>query len=218
VHLITAGSLTETNQQVLYPLIHRLRALTPDTEVLVDLTALDHLEDAALDLLCWEVEHEDTTCSPHPVRFALAEPPPPDRPFLSPACRVHRTGSTAWTRPAVATTPATTIHRHNGAGRLPLVARSKLARGKTMTTPAARPGDRTTRRSPVRTAALLYGAVFLLVGAAGFIPGITTNYGLLIDKDSGANFVPLNTADDWLHLLLGLTMVGLSFLDRRTRT
>jgi hypothetical protein len=87
-----------------------------------------------------------------------------------------------------------------------------------MTTPAARPGDRTTRRSPVRTAALLYGAVFLLVGAAGFIPGLTTNYGLLIDKDLGANFVPLNTADDWLHLLLGLTMVGLSFLDRRTRT
>ncbi|WP_370658570.1 5-(carboxyamino)imidazole ribonucleotide mutase, partial [Kocuria sp. CCUG 69068] len=46
-----------------------------------------HAKGAALDLLCWEVEHEDTTCSAHPVRFALAEPPPPDRPFLSPACR-----------------------------------------------------------------------------------------------------------------------------------
>ena len=31
-----------------------------------------------------------------------------------------------------------------------------------MTTPAARPDRRTTHRSPVQTAALLYGAVFLL--------------------------------------------------------
>jgi hypothetical protein len=34
-------------------------------------------------------------------------------------------------------------------------------------------------------------------------------YGLLIDHDSGANFVPLNTADNWLHLLLALGMLGL---------
>lgn len=61
MHLITAGCLTETNQQILYPLIHRFRTLTPNTEVLVDLTAVDHLEDSALDLLCWEAEHEDTT-------------------------------------------------------------------------------------------------------------------------------------------------------------
>jgi hypothetical protein len=277
VRLVTTGCLTETNQQVLYPLIHRLRTLTPDTEVLIDLTAVDHLEDTALDLLCWEVEHEDTTCSTHPVRFALTEPPPPERPSLPPACPAHRTGSTAWTPPAVDSAPATTIHRHNGPERLPLYARSKLTKGKMMTTPSARSADRPTRRSPVRTAALLYGAVFLLVGAAGFIPGITSNYdtlqfaghhsqamlmgvfqvsivhnlvhllygvagialarsvsgarnylrwggavylllwlyGLLIDKESGANFVPVNTADDGLHLLLGVTMVGLSFLDRR---
>lgn len=31
-------------------------------------------------------------------------------------------------------------------------------------------------RSPVQTAAFLVGVVFLLVGIAGFIPGITTNY------------------------------------------
>lgn len=124
---------------------------------------------------------------------------------------------------------------------------------------------------------MIYGVVFLLVGVAGFIPGITTNYdtmqfaghhseamlmgifqvsilhnvvhllygvvgvavarsgiaakhfllwgglvylglwlyGLLIDKDSAANFVPLNTANDWLHLVLGVTMVALSFLPRR---
>lgn len=125
---------------------------------------------------------------------------------------------------------------------------------------------------------MVYGAVFLLVGLAGFIPGITTNYsamqfagheseamllgvfqvsmlhnivhlfygiagvamtwsragarnyllwgeviylvlwiyGLLIDQESEANFVPLNTADDWLHLFLGLTVVALSFLPRDT--
>ena len=141
------------------------------------------------------------------------------------------------------------------------------------------PTDRTTtRRSPVQIAALLYGAVFLLVGMAGFIPGLTTNYdqlmvaghhseamllgifqvswlhnivhllygvagvalarsaagarnyllwgglvylvlwiyGLLVGQESQANFVPLNTADNWLHLFLGVTMVGLSFL-RRSR-
>lgn len=132
------------------------------------------------------------------------------------------------------------------------------------------------RRSPVQLAALGFGIVFLLVGIAGFIPGITTNlgsmqlgghhseamllgifqvsvlhnivhllygvagialasraslarlylliggaiylvlwiYGLVIDKESMANFVPLNTADDWLHFVLGVSMVGLSFLPR----
>jgi hypothetical protein len=111
---------------------------------------------------------------------------------------------------------------------------------------------RTTQGSPVQVAATLVGAVFLLVGVLGFIPGITTNYdgleaaghrshaellgialartapsargflvgggviylvlwlyGLLIDKTSQANFVPLNTADDWLHFGLGLGMVAL---------
>lgn len=34
-------------------------------------------------------------------------------------------------------------------------------------------------RSPLQTVSFLYGIVFLLVGAAGFIPGITTNLGEL---------------------------------------
>jgi len=34
-------------------------------------------------------------------------------------------------------------------------------------------------------------------------------YGLVFSGDTGANFVPLNTADNWLHLLLGVGMVGL---------
>lgn len=132
------------------------------------------------------------------------------------------------------------------------------------------------RRSPVQLAALIVGVAFLLVGIAGFIPGITTGYdtmqvigheshamllgvfqvsilhnivhlvfgvlgvlmartapqarlfllvggivylvlwvyGLVIDHESAANFVPLNTADNWLHLALGVAMVGLSFLHR----
>lgn len=132
--------------------------------------------------------------------------------------------------------------------------------------------DRTAMtRTPLQTAAMWVGVVFLLVGVAGFIPGVTTNYGemefagpdsgamllgifqvsilhnivhllfgvwglaaarsfsgsriyligggliygllwiygLLIDKESGANFVPLNTADDWLHFILALGMIGL---------
>lgn len=137
------------------------------------------------------------------------------------------------------------------------------------------------RRSPVQIAALLFAIVFLLVGIAGFIPGITSDvdsmefagheseamllgifqvsilhnivhilyglaglalartarsakayllvggivylglwiYGLVIDKESAANFVPLNAADDWLHLGLGVAMVALSFLPgpRRVR-
>ena len=134
-------------------------------------------------------------------------------------------------------------------------------------------------RDLLRTAALVVGAVFLLVGVLGFVPGITSGYGdmnmaghqsgamllgifqvsvlhnvvhllfgvagialsrtasgarnyligggaiylvlwlygLVIDFDSAANFVPLNTADNWLHLFLGLGMVGLGVvLGRRT--
>ena len=125
---------------------------------------------------------------------------------------------------------------------------------------------------------MLVGGVFLLVGVAGFIPGITSNfddlsvagheseamllgifqvsilhnlvhllfgvlgvlaarrwsasrsyliwggviylalwvYGLMIDKESSANVVPVNSADDWLHLVLGIAMLGLGLaLGRR---
>ncbi|MBV9822771.1 MAG: DUF4383 domain-containing protein [Actinobacteria bacterium] len=118
------------------------------------------------------------------------------------------------------------------------------------------------------------GAVFLLVGVLGFIPGITTHYGdmtfaghdsgakliglfqvsvlhnivhllfgiagiamarqartaylylvgggviylvlwiygLIVDQNSNGNFVPVNTADNWLHLVLGLGMIALGVL------
>jgi hypothetical protein len=34
-------------------------------------------------------------------------------------------------------------------------------------------------------------------------------YGLFIGQDSPANFVPLNSADNWLHLILGIGMIAL---------
>ena len=37
-------------------------------------------------------------------------------------------------------------------------------------------------------------------------------YGLIVDKDSGANFVPLNGADNVLHVGLGLGMIALGFI------
>jgi hypothetical protein len=138
----------------------------------------------------------------------------------------------------------------------------------------------TSRRTTVQKAALAVGAVFLLVGILGFIPGITTDYdqmtfashdseakllgifqvsilhnivhllfgiaglamartwtsartflvgggvvylvlwlyGLVIDQDSAANFIPVNAADNWLHFLLGVGMVALGLLlGRRDR-
>ena len=48
---------------------------------------------------------------------------------------------------------------------------------------------------------------FLIGGGAIYL--VLWIYGLLIDKDSGANFVPLNTADDWLHFVLGAGMIAL---------
>ncbi|MEA5365246.1 DUF4383 domain-containing protein [Amycolatopsis sp., V23-08] len=138
-------------------------------------------------------------------------------------------------------------------------------------------GTRTTRRTAGQTAATIVGAVFLLVGVLGFVPGITTDYdqlsfaghnsmamllgvfmvsilhnivhlafgvaglaaartprgahlylivggivylvlwiyGLLIDHGSDANFVPVNTADNWLHLGLGVGMIALGLLTAR---
>jgi hypothetical protein len=40
-------------------------------------------------------------------------------------------------------------------------------------------------------------------------------YGLVIDHGSAANFVPVNGADDWLHLVLGVGMIGLGVALRR---
>ena len=134
-------------------------------------------------------------------------------------------------------------------------------------------------RTPIQKAALAVGAVFLLVGVLGFIPGVTAHYdqltfaghhseaallgifnvsvlhnvvhllfgvagivmartfhnarslldrrwviylvlfvyGLVIDRESNMNFVPVNTADNWLHLVLAAGMLGLGIALGRGR-
>jgi hypothetical protein len=49
-------------------------------------------------------------------------------------------------------------------------------------------------------------AYLLLVGV---FYAVLWLFGLLVDKDSMANFVPLNTADVWLSFVLAVTMIGL---------
>jgi hypothetical protein len=50
----------------------------------------------------------------------------------------------------------------------------------------------------------------VLLGSAA-IYGVLTIYGIVIDKESDANFVPLNSADNWLHLVLTAGLAGLGF-------
>ena len=56
---------------------------------------------------------------------------------------------------------------------------------------------------------------FLLWG--GVIYLVLFLYGLFIDKDSDGNFVPVNTADNWLHLLLGAGLLGGWFISKGAR-
>ena len=74
---------------------------------------------------------------------------------------------------------------------------------------------------------ILHNIVHLLFGLAGFALARTVSgarmyligggaiylvlwlYGLIVGDNSSANFVPVNSADDWLHLFLGLGMIGL---------
>jgi hypothetical protein len=55
------------------------------------------------------------------------------------------------------------------------------------------------------------GARNYLVGG-GIIYAVLWLYGLLIDHGSSANFVPVNNADNWLHLVLAIAMIGLGVL------
>jgi hypothetical protein len=83
---------------------------------------------------------------------------------------------------------------------------------------------------------ILHNVVHLLFGVAGLGMGRTYDgartyligggviylllwlYGVIIDHHSGANFVPVNSADDWLHLLLGLGMIVLGVALTRDAT
>ena len=61
------------------------------------------------------------------------------------------------------------------------------------------------------------GARNYLVGG-GIIYLVLWIYGLLVGEDTNANFVPVNNADDWLHLVLGLGMIGLGLALSRDNT
>ena len=55
------------------------------------------------------------------------------------------------------------------------------------------------------------GARTFLIGG-GVIYLVLWLYGIVIDKDSGANFVPIDAADNWLHLGLGVGMITLGVI------
>ena len=51
---------------------------------------------------------------------------------------------------------------------------------------------------------------YLIIG--GIVYLVLLAYGLIVDQTSSANFVPLDDADDWLHLALGVGMIVLGLL------
>jgi hypothetical protein len=66
------------------------------------------------------------------------------------------------------------------------------------------------------------GARRYLIGG-GIVYLVLWIYGLIIDQTSSANFVPVNTADNWLHFVLGVAMIVLGValsrgVSRTTRT
>ncbi|MEU4393890.1 DUF4383 domain-containing protein [Kribbella sp. NPDC023855] len=76
---------------------------------------------------------------------------------------------------------------------------------------------------------LLFGAVGLALARSaataktyllggGIVYLVLWIYGLVIDQSSSANFVPVNTADNWLHLVLGAAMVLLGVVLTRRVT
>ena len=70
-------------------------------------------------------------------------------------------------------------------------------------------------RSPIQSAALLVGVVFLLVGILGFIPGITSNYDELKFAGHNSDAQLLGIFDtsilhNIVHLLFGVAGIAMS--------
>ena len=57
------------------------------------------------------------------------------------------------------------------------------------------------------------GARTYLLGS-GLIYIVLFAYGLIVSASSDANFVPINMADDWLHLVLGIGLLGGWYVSR----
>jgi hypothetical protein len=57
----------------------------------------------------------------------------------------------------------------------------------------------------VQKTALAVGVIYLVLWV----------HGLVVGHDTSASFVPLNNADNWLHLLLGVGMIALGMLTTR---
>ncbi len=56
-------------------------------------------------------------------------------------------------------------------------------------------------------------------GCGGVLYAAVWTYGLVVDQASSANFLPVNTADNWLHFMLAVAMIGLGLaLGRRSTT
>lgn len=66
-------------------------------------------------------------------------------------------------------------------------------------------------------AAAKYSWARLYLVGGGIVLLAITLYGALVDRGSDANFLPVNRADNGLHLVLGLAMVGLGVLGARLR-
>ena len=69
-------------------------------------------------------------------------------------------------------------------------------------------------RTDVQKAAMLFGIIFLIVGVAGFIPGITSDYDrLTVFDDQGAKLLGIfgvNIIENIAHILFGLAGLALA--------
>ncbi|WP_407107402.1 DUF4383 domain-containing protein [Rhodococcus aetherivorans] len=57
--------------------------------------------------------------------------------------------------------------------------------------------------------------IYLIAGGAGYLA--LSAFGMVLGHDSHANVVPVNAADNWLHLLLGVLLLVLAVDPRGNR-